>query len=159
MPSFAALNPIATVRAGIFFGAAGASPLSADSALPPNGGSFGAFVIICVPGAFFFAGSGVGVMPLRTLATASWKALRWESALLTASGETCDRSTPDAGGCEPDFDALGEPGSPKGSSPGSDPREGGLAPGSVLDEEGAGGGPYFDAIAIEGFDGEAVAAN
>ncbi|MDF2694740.1 MAG: hypothetical protein K0S65_3123, partial [Labilithrix sp.] len=47
----------------------------------------------CVPGFFFAAGGATDAAALSfALSSACWKAPRCESALLTASGETCEPS-------------------------------------------------------------------
>ena len=106
----------------------------------------------CVPGAFFAAPGGGGLVPVRGVGSlgpvfdelgalggirspaAFWNAPRCESALLTASGET--------GGT--------------GAVPSSAPGAPGGAPDGGFDVV-AGGGPYGEPIAREA--GDAVAAN
>ena len=73
-------------------------------------GPMGAFGMSCVPGFFARAGAGGGATDERAFSiafpTACWNAPRCESALLTASGETCEGSFGAGGGLDGDAALL-----------------------------------------------------
>jgi hypothetical protein len=115
---------ITCVRCGGGFACEATGGAAAGGEDPERGG-FGILGMSCVPGAFFAIGGG-GLVPVRgpegpepgalgevgelggmRSPAACWNAPRWDSALLTASGDTSGEAPPgDAAGPDGGFDVV-----------------------------------------------------